>query len=343
MRRESNKRLNLILEHHPTLALTPLQREIWQAALEAGAHPWKAAFSRARGVTVQDITNVSRIVGRKISAATDLVRLWDGEISYFFEQHGGVWGTSRTRQMLWPLLRPTRTLSTPMQQMVGYFVPLQVDLLRAAMRLLRGQERQWLNERRLDPATIALAYDLFVSSAYVDPQHREVRAGIEEFSTRRGRTSWLLWQFSHGTLPYVRPELVEDFRSWLKMRIQRLDQPAKSFAHYLCGYYGGTRPQEMDRVIMHDAAYAPRFYDYEPLLRRLAGNMARFPYCSSGVWSDHNFLSLILIARIFPLRSAECTPQGRHHLLTLCQRALHSTDPFIAREAEHLLAGLTQQ
>ena len=75
---------------------------------------------------------------------------------------------------------------------------------------------------------------------------------------------------------------------------------------------------------------------YETVIRRLYANIRIARYATSE-WLDINILRVILMQKYFPFSQHPISVHSRNALITICQKSLHSKDPFVVAHAERLL------
>ncbi len=331
----NSDRVQFILAHHPTLRFTARQAQVFQLqnAKERGA---QSHLARTLGVSRQNITNIAHTVRQKIEMATDLARLWDGEVVPFFQNYNTGWATTPIRTLLWSVFRPRAGLLVA-PELFEQFIPLQQCMADEAVKLLEMELHFKRTHGYHDPQRLSLAYNILISAAHIKEGNAVFMAAMESLSARALKTSWIIHRFARRAMHLLHQEACEKHGEWLKQCIVDCGVLGRRFAHYAMAYYGGVDEVSTQTLLKSDGTIPPSRWNYEPIIAREYDNI-RIPRYRSQTWDDVNFLRLALMNQHAPLLQSPLSGPSKQSIITICQKALHSQDLFVVRHAEQLLA-----
>jgi len=332
---ESGKNQNLVdelLSSHPTLRLTPLQSDLWSTCREDPDGRWKAAKARELGCSRQNVANIVGLVRKKVRDAVEISRLLEGDLLPFFQKTNSGWAPAPLRHLVWSLLRNKSGDSIP-ESLRGRFEAIEGPMMNLALQTLEREDLRIQRGDPLDSTRLSLAYNLLVTAFHIRPEGTLARQGLDELMAKIPARSWVLYRFVLRAGHLANPRHREAHKEWLKERILKRDEEGLHFAGYAIAYYGGTPEAETRQLLEGDGKSVPRSFSYEPVLQRLYDNIQIPRYSSSPVWMDINFLRIVLMEAHFPFDSHPLSPCGRNTLRILCQKSLHSRDPFVVESA----------
>lgn len=330
-------RVRFVLRAHPTLTLTDRQLACYRALAE-GRRGTQAALARSQGISRQGVANTARVVRRKVAAAVDLVRLWDGDVLPFFEKYGNSWANESIQRLLWSTLRPREGVAIP-ASFTRSFHDLQPQLLAAATATFLHAQRAIASGSQAPVRGLARAYNLLVTAAHI-PESGDRTAALLGELTALGvhRYSWILHRFIRRAAHLVDANARAEHERWLAERVRLRDASGASFAQYAITYYNGAGLGDEEQFLASDGRAPATTIDYGVVIGRLYDNLRITKYRTTPVWDDINYLRLALMDTHFPLRRhLPRTHRSWNAVRTICQRALHSPSPLVVSHAERLL------
>lgn len=334
------EKLQWVLEVHPTLKLTPRQAELWQIYRGSPYGRWRADRARNLGVTRQNVSNIVRVVRKKAEAAADLIRLWEGDVLPFFEKYGKEWARTPVRKLIWDVLRYHTGVDLPLT-LREHFIPLQSAMVDYAYGIFDEQRMKMGQNGEGDAAKLAMGYNLLISGVHIEPADSVTQKKVFQlrgnFSQDVPRIPWVLYRFVERAAHLADGNARGDHRAQLKEWIYTKVKEGRAFANYALAYYECVDIACAHKFIAHDGKCDFPCINYAPMISRLYNN-ARIPrYSTSTVWMDINFLRIALAHAHYSLSQNSISNNSRNALITICQKSLHSRDPFVVSQAERLL------
>ena len=331
------EKLAWVLINHPALHLTPRQAALWQIYRDNATGRWRAAYAREHGVTRQNISNITRVIKRKVQAGADLIRLWDGDVDYFFDRYNTGWAPAPIRNLIWYLFRDRADVKI-YPEIIENFRAVQGMVLKRAHQLFK-KERQLIQDGAMpDAKRLTLGYNLLISAARIDSESRGAHEMVQELSAVPVSVSWLIRRFALRGAHLIDIRERERHKAEIIEHITKPSEEGRRFAQYAIGYYAGFNAASTKKVLESDGRVALDTLNYQPVISRLYDNV-RIPwYTQAPLWSDINFLRLALMATYFPFEHAAIPAHTLNAITTICQKTLHSEDNFVVSEAEKLLA-----
>lgn len=324
-----------IIDFHPVLRLTPLQKELWSIQRDDPDGRWKAAKARETGCSRQNIANITHVVQHKMQQAIELVHLLEGDLLPFFERIDG-WADTPVQSLLWSVLRPkSGDPFSPLLQ--RRFEAIEDPMLELALQIIETEQREMGSGRPLDSRRLRLAYNILISAFQIRPEGAPAKQCLDELTAKVSSQSWLLHRFVSRAGHLASPRLREAHREWLKERILLRDQEGLYFASYAIAYYGGATPEEVRHLLEGDGKVCLKTVGYEPVIKRLYDNIQIPRYNTSEAWMDINILRIVLMEEHFPFAVFSLSVCGKNTLTILCQKSLHSNDPFVVERAGRFL------
>ncbi len=323
-----------VLMHHPKLKLTPAQCALWEIYRGNPYGRWKAERARALGVTRQNVANITAVVRKKIEAAADLTRLWEGDILPFFEKYSTGWATSPIRRVVWDVLRVHQKNAVP-HTMQKRFERIQSAVFAHVYERLTRHGNGSMPSNAHD---LSVTYNMLITATHMSPSSSCARQYYFMLKDMKQR-SWMLYRFVRRAGHLIMPEARQSHGEWLKEKIFTRDEEGRRFAQYAIAYYEGTTPAEAARLLVTDGDAIIQSVSYTPVIRRLYNNL-RITRYRTGPWTDINILRVLLMQTHFPFDQYPLSLSCRNALMTICQQSLHSADAFVVSRAERMLAEL---
>lgn len=319
-----------ILREHPTLKLTATQADLWRIHCGCPTDRWRARRARELGVTRQNVSNIMRVVRKKVDAAVDLTSLWEGNVQPFFEKYGHHWNAPGIKKTIWNVVMPYSGVTVP-DAMRLLFKPLVEPMVAHAGRLLAAEKRT-LDEKHGDPQKLSQGYFLAKTAAYIDSSSEKIFALPGE--------TWMLHRFSEMANCLTEPRNMEAHREYLCERFYAHDVEGRRLASYSLAYARGAQPEDTARFLSSNGTVSFTSYNYGPVIAHTYRNLRNRLFQTSPHWSDINLLHPLLMFTYYPPNFSTWSPQSVQSLKTICQHSLTSSHPFVVKRALRLLAEL---
>ena len=333
------KDVSFLLQHHPALQLSKLQSKLWELHRENPRGRWFANKAKEVGCSRQNICNVLGVVRKKVEGAHDLVRLFNGDVSFFFEKYNTGWATCPIRTLLWSVLRHKSgvNVSIPLQER---FRKIESLLFQEALCSIERENRNISTGRASGAKNLSYVYNVMVSAFHVNPESALAKQCLDEMSARISPQAWLLRRFVKRAGHIASSASRASHKSWLEERIQKQNSEGVQFAKYAMAYYGGVSSAETKILLESDGRFPVSGVDYVPIIQRLYDNICIPRYSRSATWMDINLLRIVLMEKYYPFRAENIPASSRNALKMVCQKSLHSRDSFVVTEGEKLLKKL---
>ena len=177
--RDELRQLDFVLKNHPTLKLTPLQKVIWEQYAHDPKGRWKSEKAKEISCSRQNIVNITSLLRKKCESGLDLIRLWNGDVSQFFNKYNDGWATSSLRSLLWSVLR-NRAGEEVAPEMRRHFVLLEDSMFQKVLEMLEKAQKKIEAGVGLKRKDISLIYNLLISSFQINPQGEKAKGCLEE-------------------------------------------------------------------------------------------------------------------------------------------------------------------
>lgn len=334
--RADARKVSWILQEHPKLKLSARQRALWNIYRGNPFGRWGSAYAHEHGVTRQDISNIRRTVRRKVEAAADLARLWDGDVRWFFSKHTRGWMDAKSSQILRPIIYPRVGTTVPLA-MRDATIRLLKPMMELGRRILLEEEGPRLPRGDASFNRMAIGYHLLQISALAAPREPSAATAMTALTDElhlpgvfhyiadvlRRNVSVAALEEQHGMLR-------EAVLSGKTAEVNREDLfYYRAVPSYVLRQYIVSNGRS-DIVDIDAAAFISWSYQ----------NLLITKYATSGLWQDFNFLRVVHVLRRWGRPVASLEPASRNALRTIIQKTLHSTDVVVSREAEFLLSKL---
>lgn len=325
--------LQWVLETHPTLKLTPMQYDLWEIYRGDPYGRWKAKKARERGVTRQNVTNIVGVVRTKIECAIDLIRLWEGDILPFFEKYSTQWNSPRVKKILWSILSPRVGESIP-RKTRHYFCDILPTMGTTAVQLL-AEERRSLRENKANAHNLLSGYYMLVTASHII--RNDIGSARMPLFQIVENSPWLMRQFERRATMLTSTRGRNTYHTMLKQHLESNSRDGKRDAGYTLAYYGGASENEAQRFLASNGEAFITQCRIDAVISEVYKNLGEKMYQSSSEWEDVNFLRLCLVYAYYPFEVRLLPERSRNALATICQKSLHSLDPFVVSRAEQWL------
>ncbi len=323
---ESESTLDLILKHHPKLALSSGEVSLLEKIKNGEiSGRYKADLARQGGVTRQTIYGIEKSLKKKCTLANDLYLLIDrSDIEPFFKKHALTWQAPEVKTGIWNVLKDSKKY----KQISDKFLVLQDSMMMIAYEKLTILDKIISQKRQLNSEEITIAYHLLVTSAYIEQEKAKSLLDSLTFDCN----NWLLQRFvlrAKHIINYnnIRSEYIE----WMKYLIQNVDdRESRYFANYVAGYYGSVDNEITNAILVNSGDASFRSIDTTKIVKEIYENITEKQYKSSKELLIINFCRLRLIQKHFPMKPKEIKENTKNSLKTICQNILrHTNDHFM--------------
>lgn len=323
-----------ILKNHPTIKLSPRQWEIYNELKNVTARTqnlWKAHYARKLGVTRQDIYNIERRVKRKVEIINDLSRFLQGDILYFLHKYSPRWPVNPIVRKA--IIQPLR--SAPVSNQIA-------SRLRALHKEINNELTSFLNsplQRNSDSIPRAAILDYFLDVHVLTDINSFSHSSLAAIKTPMPNNQFIDISV-RNSLNYR--SLIGDnspfseYNERIKYFIKYPDRESLRLAGYTICVYGITDTTHIHKYMESGGKVIPPITNPAPIIKSTYRNMREKFYASSEAAVDYNFLRMLLALK--QGSSLPLTKTSRNTLKIICQKSRHSSDPFVVREAEKMLA-----
>lgn len=326
-----------ILQNHPALSLTPIQRTIYNELKEVTPRTqniWKAYYARQLGVTRQDIYNIAKVVRRKFEFARDFTELCNGNVSEFFTKYGSEWVSPFMRRGILNVLLGKR-FSEESSPIINRLRKLYDSMQKYAQEILINQVKKH-SDGSFNSTQLARGYHLFMATVWTNPL--KAKSWLSELKSEIPHDKWILKRIASYGLRYHSFMndwmYVERYREWLKYLITHDVNESEWFAGYIVCSYGGGSEYGQEFLRSGGKFVFPSINTVE-VIKETYKKLFTEGYKEYEVLSDIIFLRLILVFKNYPTQNLR--KNAVNSLITLCQKSMHSKDLYVSKEAEKLL------